>query len=424
MQGTSINFFIRNPAGKTADSRRQTAAELSAPPSVVSYAELYGKRSEKYGFLKTHHLATTNFTQFVPKEPDYYFVPKDWSLQEEYEKGFAVNELFIKYGTGIKFRKDNLLVKNHFTPQDVETMLQDIAQLEDEQIHEKYDTGETKDWTLKEMRQYFLAYRVSDIVPVLYRVFDSRWTYYPMDKVSQFIVRGDARRDLMQHLFRDNLVLLTLRNQPTVQDFDRVFITKGIIEHCVIGRGTYAFPLYCYDENGEQRLNLNGEIVGILQAPAASIIHYIYGVLHDPAYRARYQEFLKIDFPRVPYPKDAEEFERYVQIGGRLRALHLLEYVPKFQTMFPISGDDVVKKVLFANNKVFINETQYFDEVSVAVWNFFIGGSCPAQKYLKDRKGRVLSSEEVQHYQKIVAVLRETISIQKSQYGSNNEQGK
>jgi predicted helicase len=205
-------------------------------------------------------------------------------------------------------------------------------------------------------------------------------------------------------------VLLTLRNQPTVQEFVRVFVTKGIIEHCVIGRGTYAFPLYCYDENGVKRLNLNEEIVGKIdyQSSAMDIFDYIYGVLHDPQYRAKYQEFLKIDFPRVPYPNDAAEFDRYVQVGGRLRALHLLEDVPAFQTAFPIAGNDVVEAVSFVDNKVFINESQYFENVPVAVWQYSIGGSYPAQKYLKDRKGRRLSMEEIQHYQKIVAVLKET----------------
>ena len=418
MQGTSINIFVRNP-------------KIPQEKCNVFYADLYGTRGKKTEFLKLYGHAKTKFTKLIPSAPDYFFTPKDMSLKEEYDKGFGVNELFIKQGTGIKFRKDNLFVKNHFTQQDVETMLHDIAQLEDEQILEKYKTSETKDWTLKDKRPYFLEYRIGDIVPVLYRVFDWRWTYYPMDKVSQFIVRGDARKDLMQHLFRDNLVLLTLRNQPTVQDFDRVFVTSGIIEHCVIGRGTYAFPLYFYDENGERRLNLNetivSEIISGLQSKNCdpiNVFDYIYGVLHDPSYRAKYQEFLKIDFPRVPYPKDVEEFERYVQIGSRLRKLHLLEDVPAFQTAFPISGNNIVQNVRFADDNVFINDTQYFEGVPVAVWEFYIGGSCPAQKYLKDRKGRVLSPEEVQYYQKIVAVLHETILVQELQYCSKGGRGK
>jgi hypothetical protein len=386
----------------------------------VCYADLYGKRSDKYDFLEAQLLETTGVTELFPTAPNYYLVPKDFSLKEEYEKGFGVNQLFLKHGTGIKFRKDNLLVKNHFTRHDVETMLCNIAQLDDQQVLTKYNTKETNDWKLQDKRQYFLNPCADDIRPVLYRVFDMRWTYYPMDTIAKIIVRGDARRDLMQHLFRENLVLLTLRNQPTVQPFDRVFIAAGIIEHCVIGRGTYAFPLYCYGEDGERWLNLNPDIVGksakrVGQSLSAQdIFDYVYGVLYDPAYRARYQEFLKIDFPRVPYPKDAAEFERYVRLGSRLRKLHLLVDVPKITTTFPIPGNNIVGTVRFADEKVFINDTQYFAGVPQSVWEYFIGGSCPAQNYLKDRKGRVFSCEEILHYQKIVAVLNETILFQES----------
>jgi len=421
MQGTSINLFVRSLNKKNPKKKNELGC--------VFYADLYGKRTDKYEFLETQHLATTNFTTFSPTAPDYFFIPKDFSLKAEYDEGFGVHQLFIKQGTGIKFRKDNLLVKNFFTRHDVETMLSDMEQLGTEQLDQeqllaKYKTTETKDWKLSDKRQYFLNACPDDIVPVLYRVFDMRWTYYPMERISKIIVRSDARKDLMQHLFRENLVLLTLRNQPTVQDFDRVFIATGIIEHCVIGRGTYAFPLYWYDENGEKQLNLNPEIVdqffshqgtkaqrhhGFQReqqfSVALDIFDYVYGLLHDPQYRARYQEFLKLDFPRVPYPKDGAMLEQYTRIGSRLRKLHLMEEVPEIQTTFPVAGDNVVKNVRWVDDRVFINDTQYFEGVPAAVWNVFIGGSAPVQKYLKDRKGRVLSEEEMVHCQKIVAVL-------------------
>jgi hypothetical protein len=215
-------------------------------------------------------------------------------------------------------------------------------------------------------------------------------------------------------------VLLTLRNQPTVQKFDRIFIAKGIIEHCVIGRATYAFPLYYYDADGKKHMNLNAEIAGNiskrLDSPptAMDIFDYIYGVLHDPAYREKYHEFLKMDFPHVPYPKNEAEFDRYMHAGERLRKLHLLEHIPAIQTSFPVPGDDVIDNVRFENGKVFINAAQYFENVPAAVWNFYVGGSCPAQKYMKDRRGRILSFEEQQHYQRIVAVLKETDKIMRA----------
>jgi hypothetical protein len=118
---------------------------------------------------------------------------------------------------------------------------------------------------------------------------------------------------------------------------------------------------------------------------------------------------LKIDFPRVPSPKDVTEFERYVRVGSRLRRLHLFEDVPDIQTAFPIPGDNIIGNIRFIDGNVFITVSQYFEGVPLSVWEFYVGGYCPAQKYLKDRKGRVLTVDEIRHYQKIIAVLKETV---------------
>lgn len=153
------------------------------------------------------------------------------------------------------------------------------------------------------------------------------------------------------------------------------------------------------------------------------IFHYIYAVLHTPSYRERYREFLKVDFPRIPYPKSGEEFRRLASIGERLVAVHLLKD-PKVRDMFspcatfPVAGSNMVEKVAFASagksgesgncGRVFINSTQYFDNVPVEAWESFVGGYQPAQKWLKDRKGRVLSPDDVLHYKSIIAALVET----------------
>jgi predicted helicase len=137
--------------------------------------------------------------------------------------------------------------------------------------------------------------------------------------------------------------------------------------------------------------------------------------LHSPVYRERYKEFLKIDFPRVPYPKDKKTFKELVKLGTELRLLHLLESpkVNQFITTFPKLGSDVVEKIKYNNGNVIINEEQYFGKVPEAAWNFYIGGYQPAQKWLKDRKGRKLTNEEIEHYQKIIVALVETDRIMK-----------
>jgi predicted helicase len=140
------------------------------------------------------------------------------------------------------------------------------------------------------------------------------------------------------------------------------------------------------------------------------VLDYIYAVLHSPMYREKYKEFLKIDFPRVPYPENAEKFWALVKLGGKLRKLHLMEGVEPQQGVadYPEKGSNEIEKPEYKNGKVWINDTQYFDHVPPEAWEFYIGGYQPAQKWLKDRKGRKLEFEDIRHYQRIVRVLWET----------------
>jgi predicted helicase len=140
------------------------------------------------------------------------------------------------------------------------------------------------------------------------------------------------------------------------------------------------------------------------------LLDYIYAVLHSPTYRETYKEFLKIDFPRVPYPKDSATFWALVALGGQLRQTHLLESpaVEKHLSQYPVDGDNIVRKVKYENGNVYINETQYFANVPPVAWEFYIGGYQPAQKWLKDRKDRELGFEDILHYQKIIVALVET----------------
>lgn len=158
------------------------------------------------------------------------------------------------------------------------------------------------------------------------------------------------------------------------------------------------------------------------------LLDYIYAVLHSPTYREKYKEFLKIDFPRIPYPKDQETFWQLVELGKQIREIHLLEspVVENYITQYPIDGDNVVGKPHFENSppvewwlkagvvgKVYINETQYFANVPQTAWEFYIGGYQPAQKWLKDRKDRTLDIDDILHYQKIIVALTETYRLMK-----------
>jgi len=143
------------------------------------------------------------------------------------------------------------------------------------------------------------------------------------------------------------------------------------------------------------------------------VFHYIYAVFHSPTYRTRYAEFLKIDFPRLLLTSDRKLFARLVGYGAELVSLHLLKSatVDEFVTTFPVSGSNTVERVQYEKRRVWINATQYFGGVPEAVWEFQVGGYQVCEKWLKDRRGRPLSGDEITHYQRVVVALKETMRV-------------
>jgi predicted helicase len=251
---------------------------------------------------------------------------------------------------------------------------------------------------------------------------------------------GRPRDGIMKHLLNENIAILTCRQQRTSY-FRHVFISKNISERCLVslqtGEVNYVFPIYLYTEDAKNKestyiresninesyiikfsekvkLTYNADNKSTKESfTLVELFEYIYAILHSPTYRAKYKEFLKIDFPRIPYPKDQATFWQFVKLGGELRQIHLLEspIVERFITSYPVTGNNEVGKVRYEDGKVRINESQYFDHVPQVAWEFYIGGYQPAQKWLKDRKGRQLSFEDVRHYQKIIVALTETDRI-------------
>ena len=167
-------------------------------------------------------------------------------------------------------------------------------------------------------------------------------------------------------------------------------------------------------ENREEVRGKSEEVV-----EPEDVFNYIYGVLHTPSYREKYKEFLKIDFPRIPYPQGAAEFRRIAAVGEKLVRVHLLkddEVTNPFANpyaKFAGAGDAKVEKVAFEDGRVYVNGGQWFEPVPEEAWNFYIGGYQPAQKWLKDRRGRTLTSADQQHYRAIVAALVKTAALMK-----------
>ena len=247
----------------------------------------------------------------------------------------------------------------------------------------------------------------------------------------------------MSNMLRDNIGIVVSRQ--CTDDWKHVFVTNKVADFNLTGTAGrfgsgYVCPLYLYKETleGEVRIpNLNPDIVKQIekslgkQVEPQELFDYIYAVLHSPSYRERYKEFLKIDFPRIPYPTDAEAYHRLAEKGAALRRLHLMEGLPaNTGVTFPQEGSEKVECLRLEDDCVYINDVQYFEGVTEEAWNFYIGGYQPAQKWLKDRKGCTLSFEDVKHYQRIIYVLTQTAQIMNTideilfVSGNNRETGK
>ncbi|MCJ7484251.1 MAG: N-6 DNA methylase [Thermodesulfovibrionales bacterium] len=400
MQGVSINIYV-----KTRGKKKNEFGE-------VLHYDLQEKREIKYSFLNSNDLQSLKWNKLEIKKPNYFFINKDFKDETYYNDGFSINELFIIKAAGIKTHQDAVLIG--FNEKELKA-----------QIETYLSTSQSKN----------NVFTPSKCTSLSYRPFDNRIIYYD----TELVVRH--RQDQIKHSFFENYSLVMGR-QTKNKEISHFFITNTLSEMKTAesSTGSYHFQLYVYPDSNEQKIikttgrspNLNQEIVEQIAQQLAlnftfekeskegtfapiDILDYIYATIHNPTYREKYKEFLKIDFPRVPFPGNAEIFWKLVKLGGELRQIHLLEsfVVNNLITTYPVNGNNKVTKVKFESGKVWINETQYFDKVPQIAWEFYIGGYQPAQKWLKDRKSRELNFEDILHYQKIIVALNETDRIMK-----------
>jgi predicted helicase len=426
MQGVSINIFI-----KTGCKKNDTLGK-------VFHFDLFGRRESKYDFLKVTSLKAIDYNTISPEKPDYFFVPKNNVGKAQYIEGIKIEELFPLNTTGIVTAIDKLAIFQ--TTKDLISGTNAI--LNSSNPYNEFNIKDALQSSKEERLRELKVASLNSPTCIDYRPFDNRYIFYTR-KTHGWL--NSPRYKVMQHLINgENLGLMTCK-QIAIDKWEHVGLTKRIADDSRVSNRTkergYIFPLYLYaDNSGQQTLdpsnkrtpNLKPEIVQQIEkglgltftsekettkgtfAPI-DILDYIYAVLHSPTYREKYKEFLKVDFPRVPYPKSKETFWQLVKLGGEIRQIHLLESaeVGKYITKYPIDGNNTVTKPKFENNRVWINETQYFDSVPEVAWNFYIGGYQPAQKWLKDRKDRTLDFNDILHYQKIIVALSATDRLMK-----------
>ncbi len=436
-QGVAIGLFVKH--NKAQDK-----------PAQVYHADLYGTRESKYIGLAENDLTTTHWKTLQPQAPFYLFVPQDETLRDEYEQGWSINNIMPECSLGILSKRDTMVVG--FDDSTVWKNIQDFVNpnISDIECAEQFGLplSDKDKWDIKIARtRLFNNISKTFIRPITYRPFDRRSVYYD----TNLIARPNTR--VMQHFDSYNKALIVGRQGDATgsDSWDIFFVTRELCDQNIYRRGGgTVFPLYLYptiknylfDEDnpskapGGRRPNLAPEFIadfykrlkltfvpdgcGDLHKTFGpeDVFHYAYAVFSSPAYRNRYAEFLKIDFPRLPLTSDVELFRSLCALGKELVALHLMEQLPKPRTRYPTAGDNTVDNVRYSESaedapgRVWINKTQYFDNVPPEVWGYHIGGYQVCQKWLKDRKGRQLSYDDLTHYQGIVAALARTIELQ------------
>jgi len=411
-QGVAIALFIKNKEKKE---------------SLTYQADLYGLRQEKYDWLDNNEFNENNYHEIKPASPWCFFIPRNTSHIQRYLKWKRIDEIFPINVTGIVTARDNFVIA--FDKSEIKNRMLQFKNLTlpDEIVKDTYKLKDTRSWKLSLARNKLSEDKNWDTYyqKILYRPFDIRYIYYTEIMVDW------GRPKYMRHMLEENIALITPRQY---KEEPGAFITQNIIGHKTVSAYdiNYIFPLFIYPDEKNKNLfnhtqnekepNISPFVFEKLsksfnrKPTPEEILYYIYGVFYSNIYRETYAEFLKIDFPRVPFTSDYDLFIEMGNFGKELTALHLLKSseldspIAKYQG----SGDnDRIEKVTYKEDeqRIYINEEKYFEGVSPEVWNYHIGGYQVLHKYLKDRKDRMM--DDAPRYCRIVTALHKTIEIQK-----------
>ncbi|MBR8636045.1 type ISP restriction/modification enzyme [Campylobacter jejuni] len=426
MQGVSINIFIKQNS-KVKNTK-------------IYYHDLYGKRKDKYEFLYENDLNSIKWTLVKNNEPFYLFLPQNNDLLEEYNKGISVKDMFMLSGVGICSKRDNIVFHNN--KENLMQLLKDFNTKTKDELYKIYDIGEdSRDWKLDSAIK--AVNKNCDnlenfIKKCHYRPFDKKWTYY-IENSKAFMAYPVY--DIFEHFLENENIGLICDRGTKLNNIDNIFISSKIIDLHLVGSGSYIYPLYLYPTTRSKKFlkkenpnfneeNFTSKIENFKESFRAfidnlykekfspeDILGYIYAVLFHKIYREKYLDFLKIDFPKIPFTKDKNTFKNLSKLGLKLINLHLLK---NDELDFNV-GEALFKDIKNKNFKIqkikynkdtkelFINESLYFNKVSPEIYEFKIGGYAVLDKYLKSHKEEDIDHK---HFTLIIQTLDETLKIQ------------
>jgi len=420
-QGVAIALFVKKPG---AEKKPGTLA-------VTKRADLYGSQEGKYFWLDKHDMANTKWQKLQPETPWYFFKPFEDS-GSGYETWLKLDQVFGLSTVGFVSGRDTVNI--HFDERTAFNVPLAFSKMDATTAREAYALGkDSRDWTVHTAQQDFIASKAQRelVKPVCYRPFDIRFSYYTGNSRGLY---SSPQRNLMQHMLQENLAVVSSRRVEINRVWEHAFVSAYILEHhSMSGKEVnYLFPLYLYPTKGdkddlftakrtEREPNLSAELVEKLakahkkKPTPEEVLHYVYAVLYSPPYRQKYAELLRIDFPRIPFTADRKVFEKMAALGERLVSLHLLKSKELDKPVVRFMGkgaDNTVGKLRYdaKADQLWINEQKYFDGIPEALWNYHIGGYQVLEKYLKDRKGMVLTDPP--RYCRIATALAKTMEVQ------------
>ncbi len=396
------------------------------------------KRDDKYDFLFDNDLTTINWKRLKPEEPYFWFVEKDFTHTKQYEAGWKITDIFKEFRNGIQTQRDKITI--HYSEKSLEKVLVDLNNLDKEAFKKKYELlKDGRDWNYENAKKDVLNYNKRDITLIQYRPFDFRYTYLT-EKSKGFLAY--PRFNIFQHFKQRNNIGILFTRLTKGHFYNYGFVTEVPIDTATGGKytssETYIAPLYLYNSNGNSDQNGNGYIFkdeekkdnftkefrkflkenDLNKYTPEQILGYIYAILFCPTFREKYFEFLKIDFPKIPFLKKLQGFENLAGLGGELIEHHLLKraYQRNEMPTFAVEGNNEIKQIDYnaENERLYINKTQYFENFPKLVWEYEIGGYQVFDKYLKARKDLPLTYNEINHLKKVAASISKTIEIQQN----------
>jgi predicted helicase len=425
-QGVSIALFVKQKNKKDCK---------------VHHADLYGLREAKYKWLDDNSFVIKNYQSIKPESPYYFLVKRDTDKIKKYLSWKAINEIFPVNSVGIVTSRDEFVIDF-----DQHALSNRIAQFEnksqsDEIIAQAYNLKDKPNWKISNVRKQIqkLDNLESFIQPIQYRPFDNRYIFYHESLVER------TRYDVMHHMAEYNLALLTCR-QISSDIWQHSLISSNMIDDSLISNKTkertYIYPLYLYKEKTQKKSHFQSMMLFEPETDYGSkdrtpnidkalyeklnitynrkitpeeILYYIYAVFYSNIYREKYADFLKIDFPKVPFTSNYKVFQKLASLGNQVVDLHLMksELLNKPVSKYQGKGDnDRVEKIVYSEEeqRIYINKEKYFDNVPPELWNYQIGGYQVLQKYLKDRKNRIM--DDPRYYCRVLTAIAKTIALQ------------